>query len=112
MITISPTAAEQIRASAKQTESEGMPLRIAAKIAVDESLEYGMGFDEEKEGDAKFNSEGIDFVVAPSSVDLLHGAYLDFVEIEPGNFNFIFQNPNDPSYKPPKDEEQQPEKST
>ena len=107
MITISPAAAEQIRKSAKQTESEGMPLRIAAKVAVDESIEYGMGFDEEKDGDAKFTIEGVDIVVAPSSVDLLHGAHLDFVEIESGNFNFIFQNPNDPSYKPPKEEDQQ-----
>lgn len=104
MLTISETAAEQIKLSAQQTNSEQMKLRIAAKVAVDESIEYGMGFDEEKEGDIKVNISGIDILVAPSSAELLNGAHLDFVEIEPEQFNFIFQNPNDPNYKPPKKE--------
>ena len=86
-----------------------MPLRIAAKVAVDESIEYGLGFDEEKEGDLKFTIEGITVIIAPASAEFLHGAHLDFVEIEPGNSNFIFQNPNDPNYKPPKDDEQSQE---
>jgi iron-sulfur cluster assembly protein len=107
MITLSPSAAEQIRLSAKQSNAEGMALRIAAKVAVDESIEYGLGFDEEKEGDLKFNIEGIDILIAPSSAEFLHGAHLDFVELEPGNANFIFQNPNDPNYKPPKEDEEQ-----
>ena len=104
MITITPNAADQIRLSAKQSNSEDIPLRIAAKVAVDESIEYGLGFDEEKEDDMKFTSEGIDIIIAPSSADLLNGALLDFVEVEPGKPNFIFQNPNDPHYKPPKEE--------
>jgi iron-sulfur cluster assembly protein len=108
MITISPSAAEQIRFSAKQTNSEDLPLRIAAQVAVDESIEYGLGFDEEKEGDMKFTIEGIDIVIAPACAEFLQGAHLDFVELEPGNSNFIFQNPNDPNYKPPKEDEEQP----
>lgn len=109
MITISPRAAEQIRFSAKQSNAEDMPLRIAAKVAVDESIEYGLGFDEEKEDDLKFNIEGINIVVAPASAEFLHGAHLDFVELEPGHSNFIFQNPNDPNYKPPKGDEDEQE---
>ncbi|WP_455212244.1 HesB/IscA family protein [Kaarinaea lacus] len=107
MITISPRAAEQIRFSAKQSNAESMSLRIAAKVAVDESIEYGLGFDEEKDGDLKFTIEGINILIAPSSAEHLHGAHLDFVELEPGNANFIFQNPNDPNYKPPKEDEEQ-----
>ena len=104
MLTISDKAAEQIQLSAKQTNSEQLKLRIAAKVAVDESIEYGMGFDEEKEGDIIINLTGIEILIAPSSAELLNGAHLDFVEIEPEKFNFIFQNPNDPNYKPPKEE--------
>jgi len=104
MLTISDKAAEQIKMSAVQTQSEELKLRIAAKIAVDESIEYGMGFDEEKEGDIKVQIGDIEILVAPSSAELLNGAHLDFVEIEPNNFNFIFQNPNDPNFKPPKEE--------
>lgn len=101
MITISKSAAEQIKKSAEQTESAGMSLRIAAQVKVDESIDYGMGFDEAGESDIHVNCEGIDIIIAPESAEHLLGAHLDFVEIEPGNFNFIFQNPNDPSYKPP-----------
>jgi iron-sulfur cluster assembly protein len=42
-------------------------------------------------------------MVPPDSVELLKGATLDFVELEPGQFNFIFMNPNDPEYVPPKE---------
>jgi iron-sulfur cluster assembly protein len=107
MITISPRAAEQIHISAEQTDCKGMALRIAAKVAVDESIEYGIGFDEEREGDLRFTVQDIDLLIAPSSAEFLHGAHLDFVEVEPGQFNFIFQNPNDPHYKPPKDDNQE-----
>lgn len=108
MITISPTAAEQIRLSAQTSANEGMKLRIAAKVAVDESIEYGMGFDEPKEGDITAQDADIEILIAPSSADLLRGAHLDFVEIEPGQFNFIFLNPNDPNYKPPKADDANP----
>jgi len=104
MLTISDKAAEQIKLSAQQTQSEALKLRIAAKVAVDESIEYGMGFDEEKEGDIKVEAGGVEVLIAPSSAELLNGAHLDFVEIEPQTYNFIFQNPNDPNYKPPKEE--------
>jgi iron-sulfur cluster assembly protein len=38
----------------------------------------------------------------PGSVELLTGAMLDYVELNPGEWRFIFINPNDPSHKPPK----------
>ena len=102
MITISPTTAEQIKKSQSKTKNENLKLRIAAKtVAEDESIEYGMSFDEEKEGDIVLSSEGVDIVIAPSNAELLHGAHMDYVEIEPGQFNFIFLNPNDPNFKPP-----------
>ena len=62
MFTITPRAAEQIKLSAKQSDCENLPLRIAAKVAVDESIEYGMGFDEAKPVDMQFTAEGINFV--------------------------------------------------
>lgn len=102
MITITPEAAKQIRHSAKDAHLEGLALRIAAKRNADGSIHYGMGFDDDgREEDLQFNSEGIDIVVAPVSIDLLNGTVIDFVELEPGNFNFIFINPNDPNYSPP-----------
>ena len=104
MITVTSKAAEQIKQSAKQSQMEGMPLRIAAKRADDGSIQYAMGFaDQQDENDMNYTSEGISLMVPPASVDLLKGCTLDFVELEPGQYNFIFLNPNDPNYEPPKE---------
>ncbi|WP_455209222.1 HesB/IscA family protein [Kaarinaea lacus] len=103
MITVSPAAAEQIRKSAEETDSEGMCLRIAARVTPDEALDYGMGFDDPRDDDLRNTSEGIEIVCAPASADLLHGTHIDYVQLETGEYNFIFQNPNDPAHKPPKD---------
>ncbi len=39
--------------------------------------------------------------MAPEQVPLLDQATMDYVEIEPGQFHFIFLNPKDPSYQAP-----------
>ena len=102
MITVTPAAAEQIRLSAKQGKMDGLPMRIAATRNPDGSLHYGMGFDDNRlQGDFHLSSEGIDLVVSGSSMPLLSGMTLDYVEIEPGTFQFIFMNPNDPNFTPP-----------
>lgn len=102
MFTLTPAAAEQIRESARQGQMQGMPLRIAARRETDGSLQYAMGFaDEHNDKDLTYESEGVTVVIAPTSIDLLKGATLDFVELEPGQYNFVFLNPNDPNYVPP-----------
>lgn len=102
MITVTPAAAEQIRLSARQGRMDDLPMRIAATRNPDGSIHYGMGFDDNQlEGDIHITSEGIDLVVSGSSMLLLSGMTLDFVEIEPDSFQFIFLNPNDPDFAPP-----------
>jgi iron-sulfur cluster assembly protein len=102
MIKITPAAAEQIRSSASQGQMDGMSLRLAATRNPDGSLHYGMGFDDNKmDGDTHITSEGVDLVVSESSLALLAGMTMDYVELEPGSWQFIFMNPNDPNYKPP-----------
>lgn len=102
MITITPAAAEQISRSASEGKLDGLAMRIAAKRNEDGSIHYGMGFDDnELDGDVHVESEGIRIVVAETSKSLLEGTTLDYVELEPGNWQFIFMNPNDAHYKPP-----------
>ncbi len=98
MITITPAAAAQIRHSAESTQSQNMHLRIAVRREDDGSFVYGMGFDEMGENDVLLASEGINIVVADTTKDFLLGATLDFVEISPGEHQFIFINPNDPAH--------------
>ncbi len=98
MITITPEAAAQIRQSAQTSNSQNMHLRIAVRREDDGSFVYGMGFDEIGEDDSYLVSEGIDICVANAAKDFLMGATLDFVEISPGESQFIFINPNDPAH--------------
>ena len=101
MLTITENAAKQILESARQTESEGMPLRVAAKKQDDGSLEYAMGFDHKGEYDTEFVSNGINVLVSDFSKELIKDATLDYVELNPGSHEFIFVNPNDPNHTPP-----------
>lgn len=100
-INVTHAAAEQILASRQDEDLASMVLRIAARRNADGSIEYAMGFDEVQEEDAHVTVLGVEIVVAPMSAELLNGMTLDFVEIEPGQSNFIFMNPNDPHYVPP-----------
>lgn len=98
MFNLTTNAAEQIlRAAAEQQDAEeALPcLRIAAKIESDEMV-YGMGFDDRRENDAVIEVSGVTLLIAPRSQELLDGATLDFVELRPGEFQFIFINPNEP----------------
>ena len=98
MITVTPEAAKHIKHSAKQGNMQGIPLRIAATKNEDGSLHYGLGFDDTtRDGDQTYLTEGIEIVVASSSFDMLTGTVIDYVELEPGKFEVIFINPNDPA---------------
>jgi len=102
VITITPAATEQIRASAEQGNMQGLAMRIAAKRNPDGTMHYGMGFDEnDLEGDIHVDADGIDVVIGESSFVLLEGTTLDYVELESDNWQFIFMNPNDSNYSPP-----------
>ncbi|MEA3277943.1 MAG: iron-sulfur cluster biosynthesis family protein [Pseudomonadota bacterium] len=101
MFKVTAAAAEQVHKAAKQGGTEGLSLRLAAHQKPDGSIDYRMGFDDAAEEDIRLSSEGLDIVVAPEYVPLLDGATMDFVEIEPGQFHFIFVNPKDANYSPP-----------
>ena len=102
MIRVTPQAAEQIAKSAQPAGAGGTCLRLAARLDDKGVIEYGMGFDDKANGDLAFAVGGITLLVSAGSIELLTGATLDYVEINPGEPRFIFINPNDPSHKTPK----------
>ncbi|MEN8174470.1 MAG: iron-sulfur cluster assembly accessory protein [Pseudomonadota bacterium] len=101
MFKVTALAAAQVKAAAAQSGAEGLVLRLAAAKKPDGSIDYRMGFDEANEEDIRFQSEGVDIVMAPEFVPLLDAAVMDFVEMTPGESQFIFLNPSDPTYVPP-----------
>jgi len=94
MITLTSQAAQQVLKAAGQTGAQGSPLRIAARVDADGSVQYGMGFDEQREQDMLIHCEGVAVLVSPGSTALLKGVTLDFVEFNPGEFQFIFIPPD------------------
>ncbi len=106
-IKITELAAEKIKKAALESQTDNLPLRIAISKNPDGSFHYGMGFDDvgNKEGDDHtFTSNNITIVVAQSSFDLLKGTTVDYAELEPKQFHFVFLNPNDPNYSPSTEE--------
>lgn len=96
MITITPGAAEQIRRAAAAAEAGAM-LRVAARRAADGSIDYGMGFDEWRDGDVRVLCEGVAVVIAAPSRLLLKGVTIDYVEVAPGDLRFIFAAKGEPA---------------
>ena len=90
MLSLTASAASQILSAASQAGDAQWALRVAARREGDGTVTYGMGFDEPREGDMPLQIQGVDLVIAPPSQPMLQGIVLDFVEIEPGTFNFIF----------------------
>ncbi|HET9578157.1 MAG TPA: hypothetical protein VFP44_10050 [Usitatibacter sp.] len=92
MITLTPAAAMQIREAAARSRDAAV-LRVAARRLADGTIDYGMGFDEWRNGDVRVVCEGVALVVAPPSRELLEGVVLDYVEIAPGDLRFVFAAP-------------------
>ncbi len=103
MITLTSNAVKQMEISAEQGDTQRAPVRIAILEQEDGSFHYAMGYDEQRlPGDTFINVEEVSLVVSEKSRELAEGMTIDYVELEPGNFEFIFLNPNDPTYVAPR----------
>ncbi len=100
MITLTSAAIEQVKNAAAQSGAEGLALRLAARKNADGTMEYGMGFDEPGDDDLAFKFGDVEIVMGGEFGPLFSGTTIDYVEIEPGQFHFIFMNPNDANYQP------------
>lgn len=98
MITITAAAAAQIRTAADNAGADELALRVAARR--DErtgEIEYGMGFDSERDHDEECIATGVRVLVSPHSREALEGLTIDYVELTPGEFSFIFVPAEQPS---------------
>ena len=71
MFNVTPTAAQELLAAAARSDAAGMALRIAARQIADGSIEYGMGFDDEREDDEPAVFEGLTVLLGSPSRPLL-----------------------------------------
>ncbi|MEE9302634.1 MAG: iron-sulfur cluster assembly accessory protein [Thiotrichaceae bacterium] len=99
MITVTDAAKDQIEKSRAETNTPDLPLRIAIQVQQEGGFHYQMGFDDNITAeDTKV--EGTNIILDEGTQPVADGMTLDFVDIE-GKKEFIFLNPNDPTYKAP-----------
>lgn len=94
MFSMTTSAATEILAAAARSDAAGMALRVAARQIADGSLEYGLGFDDEREDDQKLSVGELTVLVGSPSLPLLAGTVLDYVEVAPSQFDFVFMPPS------------------
>ncbi len=104
MFKITTAAAEQIKVAAEQGGTEGMALRFVARENQDGSFAYNMGFDNPTEEDESITCEDIAVVIDPAYLPLLEETTLDYVQLDDDEHQFVFLNPLDPGYAPPKED--------
>jgi iron-sulfur cluster assembly protein len=90
MFRVTPQAANQIRNATLAANATEMALRVAAKRDANGEVEYAMGFDEGNENDTELSADGVRILISNHSAALLDDIELDYVELTPGEFNFIF----------------------
>jgi iron-sulfur cluster assembly protein len=94
VITITESAANQIKQMMAAEEDENLLLRVGVQGGGCSGLSYGMGFDTEvKEQDTQFDQNGIQVVVDPDSKKILEGTVIDYKQNMMGG-GFTIDNPN------------------
>ena len=93
MITLTPRAAKQVRSMHAELNEPQKRLRVLVESGGCSGFQYGMSFDEPKPDDAQLESEGVTFVIDPTSLAYLSGSSIDFDDGLQGK-GFEIRNPN------------------
>lgn len=93
MIALTESAAKKITSLQGEVGDESKRLRIFVEAGGCSGLEYGMSFDLPKEDDKQLESQGITFIMDPTSLAYLDGSTVDFDDGLHGK-GFEIKNPN------------------
>ena len=83
----------RIPQAARQSGAENMGLRIAAKLNDAGDVEFGLGFDDERDNDTITESYGVTLLVHASSAPYLQDITIDYVESAGSEPHFVFMLP-------------------
>src|SRR5208283_173966 len=93
MIALTPNAAEQVKSLLWQPENSGKSLRIYVEQGGCSGMQYGMVFDEKRDGDLTSEQHGVEVLVDSISAQYLRGTVVDFSDALTGG-GFKISNPN------------------
>lgn len=92
MIILTPEAARQVKSLRRDAHPDSL-LRVFVEQGGCSGFEYGMSFDTPKADDGTFESEGVKFLVDPTSLVYLDGCTIHFDDGLHGK-GFEIKNPN------------------
>lgn len=94
VIRLTPSAAEQVKSMlANEKDSAGKSLRVYVEKGGCSGMQYGMVFDEKRDGDTTDEFYGVSVLTDAISADLLRGCVIDFKDELTGG-GFKISNPN------------------
>jgi iron-sulfur cluster assembly accessory protein len=93
VITLTPSAAEEVKSILTQPENAGKTLRIYVEQGGCSGMQYSMIFDEKRPDDLSSDMYGVSVLVDPFSAKYLRGTVVDFSDAMTGG-GFKLTNPN------------------
>jgi iron-sulfur cluster assembly accessory protein len=93
VITLSESAAEEVKSMLKQPENEGKVMRVYVEQGGCSGMQYSMVFDEKRPDDHCVEMFGVAVLVDPFSAKYLKGTRIDFSDALTGG-GFKIANPN------------------
>ena len=92
VVTLTASAAGEIKAKLTQPENSGKTLRVYVEQGGCSGMSYGMVFDEKRADDLESFFEGVSVLVDPFSADYIRGSVVDFSDALTGG-GFKITNP-------------------
>ena len=93
VVTISESAADEVRALLEKPENSGKTLRVYVEKGGCSGMQYSMIFDEKRPDDLSAEMHGVSVLVDPFSAKYLSGTVVDFSNALTGG-GFKISNPN------------------
>ena len=93
IVVLTPTAISQVRELREAEGGGGKPLRLYVESGGCSGLQYGMTFDETRDGDVVMDFEGVGVVVDAFSAPYLKGTVVEYSDALTGG-GFKISNPN------------------
>jgi len=93
LVSLTLAAAAEVKCMLAKPENAGKQLRLYVEKGGCSGMQYGMVFDEKRDGDVRVDEHGVEVLVDAFSVDYLRGTQVDFSDaLTSGGFKIL--NPN------------------
>jgi len=92
-VSLTENAMDEVKSLLAKTENTGKNLRLYIEQGGCSGMQYGMVFDEKREGDLVSETSGVSVLIDPVSINYLRGAVVDYSDsLTAGGFKI--SNPN------------------